>query len=217
MKVTDNNPNGSAGLEQVVDLYLTPILQWYSSNELSGEQRQPIANHGYMFREPSTDLDKPLPVGWSRHPMIAATWRSRYKLRKVDKILIAGGAKFYYTHVSDPLTQFWYPIPLCDPAEGPKIPPIHRYISCQTQSIMLSSSEQRKDSCGWFYTVLRDDEGTFVGAMEIHEVDAGPAGKFELVNVSKGMRNSEYELGPPGWLDEERKIEGLVSKYYSVL
>jgi hypothetical protein len=45
---TSTNPSYPMGYEVVPDHHLTPILQWYSSDNPSGEGRRPIASRGYM-------------------------------------------------------------------------------------------------------------------------------------------------------------------------
>jgi hypothetical protein len=45
---TSTNPSYPMGCEVVPDHHLTPTLQWYSSDNPSGEGRRPIASRGYM-------------------------------------------------------------------------------------------------------------------------------------------------------------------------
>ena len=140
-----------------------------------------------------------------------------YKITPVKELLIPGGAKYYYTHISDPLTEFWYPIPICDPTDAAIIPPMHPFISCTTQTVTLRRSESRIDEHNFTYIALQDDGGVFLGALDVHEADAEIASEYDLISISKGMRGSAYQQGPPSWLDEERQITGLVCEYYHVL
>jgi hypothetical protein len=77
-----------------------------------------------------------------------------YKVTPVKELLIPGGGKHNYTHISDPLTEFWYPIPIWDPKNAAIIPPMHSYISCRTQTVTLRKSELREDKNHFTYIVL---------------------------------------------------------------
>jgi hypothetical protein len=140
-----------------------------------------------------------------------------YKITPVKELLIPGGGKYNYSHISDPLTQFRYPIPICGPTDAAIIPPMHRFISCKTQTATLRKSESRTDQENWTYLGLQDDGGVFLGALDVHEIDAELASEYDLISISEGMRGSAHGLGPPGWRDEERQITGLVCEYYNVL
>jgi hypothetical protein len=94
---------------------------------------------------------------------------------------------------------------------------MHRFISCRTQTATLRKSESRIEEHNFTYIALQDDGGVFLGASDVHETDGEIASKYALISISKGMRGSAYQQGPPSWLDEERQITGWVCEYYHVL
>jgi hypothetical protein len=116
-----------------------------------------------------------------------------YKITPVKELLIPGGDKYYYTHISDPLTEFWYPIPICDPTDAAIIPPMHPFISCTTQTVTLRKSESRIYEHNLTYIALQDDEGAFLGALDVHETDAEIASEYDLISITKGMRGSAHK------------------------
>lgn len=170
-----------------------------------------------MFRERSTKLDEPLPTGWSRHSYQPR--RAWEQVSEVEALLTPGGGSYYYTHASDRWTHFWHPIPICGPSASAIFPPIHRYLSCRAQGTTLRRTELKIDDDTNMrqYTVLRDDAGIFLGAMDVHEPNAETAETYDLIAISKGLRGNAHEYGPPGWKDKERPIVGLVCDYFNVL
>ncbi|KAH8586035.1 hypothetical protein B0O99DRAFT_695882 [Bisporella sp. PMI_857] len=92
-------------------LFTKSTHQWYCSNEPFGEPR-PICGDYKKYRKTCTEGTQPLPLGWSHHRF---------------------GNGYFYTHESDPQSEFWYPIPLRNSKTVPEHRTIQSYLLCRTR------------------------------------------------------------------------------------
>ncbi|KAH6670195.1 heterokaryon incompatibility protein-domain-containing protein [Halenospora varia] len=192
---------------------LYPILQWYSSDNISTEERRPIANRAYAYRELSFDPEKTLPHGWTRHILE----REKPLDDETITLLIPGQGKYYFTHICDPLTHFWFPIPICESSAEAKIPPHHSYICCKTQMAFISTYTRRISQGGTPYIVLQTESGSFIGALHLDEEASINRGVYSLISTSRCVRLNRCPIGPPGWDDKDRPRATTLYEYYYVL
>ncbi|KAK5687750.1 hypothetical protein LTS10_001890 [Elasticomyces elasticus] len=93
-----------------------PITTWQvvevddPSMDRSVSQRE-IGGALYEYRERYRDPDYPLEEGWTRHTSPGIPPGNTF-WNHPDRSPPEGFGSHFYTHVSDPSQQFWYPIPL---------------------------------------------------------------------------------------------------------
>jgi hypothetical protein len=97
-----------------------PTTRWYASISPSSRDRREIGRKWYTYKDRHRDLNLPPPEGWTRHlcPVLAyghTTWNYP------DCPPPEGFGSCFYTHVSSPSHQFWYPIPIHKPGTTPTI------------------------------------------------------------------------------------------------
>jgi hypothetical protein len=212
-------------VSQISDLpnFAMVQLEYYIPQEW-----RPVANRGYAYRDLTLGLEEPLPSGWSRREYKPDTASEKGFEKAKTRPLSIGQWKYYYTHDSDPLTHFWYPIPICSQEKKTTvtIPPIHRYLSCRTQTAKVRKSETKEPKSGteWTYTALYDDSDAFIGGLHVHEEEKGitEGQEFDLITISRGVRNAKSKDGPPGWYDIDQKhprrgYPGQLCEYFNVL
>jgi hypothetical protein len=88
--------------------------RWYASISPSSRDRREIGRKWYNYKGRHRDLNLPPPERWTRHlcPVLAyghTTWTYP------DFPPPEGFGSCFYTHISSPTYQFWYPIPIHKP------------------------------------------------------------------------------------------------------
>lgn len=175
-----------------------------------------MANHGLMFREQSTDLNVPLPPGWSRHVYRPAQSLEEYGPSVEDLILTPGNGAHYYTQICNPSEKFWHPVPICDSDATPAIPPAHQYISCRTKRTTITKFELREsEDAVDSYIIVQSNKGMIVGAVWPDELS--PMGAFDLICLSKGMRSYQSLRWRMDWEEDVMPQTELMCTYYHVL
>jgi hypothetical protein len=115
-----------------------------------------------------------------------------------------------YPHNSDPSNHFWCPIPIRSQVEkSVTIPPIHRYLSCRTQTATIHEWEFKNaiPSLQWNYTALYDASDAYIEGLHVHEGRKGVTKrqKLDLIAISRGVRNAKSREGPPGWYNNDNE------------
>jgi hypothetical protein len=121
---------------------LTP--QWYCSNEPFGEPR-PIHRAYQNYRTSCNEVTQPLPPGWRRY-------------QSEDG--------YFYTHESDPQSEFWYPIPLRNSETGPVTRTVQGYLSCRTRRAFFPAIECPGKS---LRALLKTHAGQVAGEINSHQ------------------------------------------------
>jgi hypothetical protein len=209
---------------------ITPIVKWYSY-EREKETKKPVESTMYNFREEFFGKDRQPPPGWTRHKRYSNTPREAGSRYSVDGYPSDGCIlpRYLYKHESVFRTAFWYPIPLCSKGKDPVLCPTTTFLSCQANKAWFCLGE--KISRGYMSFSLRDQDGAWAGAIQLHEdplkgglISYNPAKVSkergcELVAISLGQaQNSIADLDLVEWKMEERpKPEYKMYEFYNVL
>jgi hypothetical protein len=105
-----------------------------------------------------------LPPGWRR-----CVYLGDGEAAVKNGWLAGGRPNFLFHHVSDPQPEFWYPIPLCDPADSPQIPPPPRFLFGHTQRTWLYASETIKEKLPM--VSVRIEYGSWAGVLYLNEAE----------------------------------------------
>ncbi|KAF2821710.1 hypothetical protein CC86DRAFT_99728 [Ophiobolus disseminans] len=112
-----------------------PLVEWYIRNTKESVPER-ILHQNEWFRYKCrffADNERELPSGWTQHDIESST-RSSWTEVDCWKCRPKKTLRSYYTHDSDPCTEFWYPIPTTDTCQAPTPLLSGRYLSCRTQS-----------------------------------------------------------------------------------
>ncbi|KAK5701321.1 hypothetical protein LTR17_022693 [Elasticomyces elasticus] len=206
---------------------ILPITTWRvvevdSSTERSVTQRE-IGGALYDSRERYRDPDCSLEEGWTRHtspgiPPGNTSWNYP------DHSPPEGFGSHFYTHVSHPVQQFWYPVPL--PASGAR--PTTRSpatLLCTTAETAVFYTRGMFLHAHVQSVSIEDKYGYWAGVLRPHyrgdiSEDVRPRMQpLELVAISRGTaKNSEpKEQAMEEWHLAERPKVGRLYEYYNVL
>lgn len=179
----------------------------------------------------------PCPPGWTRHriedPSAIPPWQTTNQ-PKPDATPLC-----FYTHTSEPDSEFWYPLPLPQETESAIPHVIARYITCRTRRGWLQLGEELFHNLrrqGHMMS-LRDRAGNWAGALRLCEPlpstnmeDGAGVGDtqrevatLELVEIARGsMRNDARDFERllselEEWDLDERPRSGELYEYYYVL
>lgn len=166
---------------------ITRLVSWkyHLTPEASGIAIQPSI---MKCREKWLQDREECASGWTRHP-ISENAQVRYEMSDPSSPPL-----HFFRHSAHPGFDFWYPIPLPDHREAYQIVQ-EPYISCRTRRAWLFPAEEiRRISSRSALFSLRDQTGTWVGALQPHDgIDAfggavrEPSKAIELVEVAKGF------------------------------
>ncbi|KAK1750900.1 heterokaryon incompatibility protein-domain-containing protein [Echria macrotheca] len=154
-----------------------PLVKWYSHAKLDSPYRRLIPNH---WRQHADVKPKNVPPGWTAHKhtdkTLHGTWShwdwtlekehvtGYYPLREPD---------YFYTHESDPDSQFWYPIPLVLPPQRGCVPPPGSLISCDTKRAYMRLGERIRPQSGYLHVSIYEDSqpSRWAGVLTLHTLD----------------------------------------------
>ncbi|KAF2107854.1 heterokaryon incompatibility protein-domain-containing protein [Lophiotrema nucula] len=203
---------------------LVSRVLWYSSETPTGRKKLLESNsllEGY--KRSSQDYTNPLPAGWSRCRFWGDTTSNSNVIKEPQDLRYDEDIETYYTHVSDPATRFWYPIPIRDQATPVPMKTLEPFIHCRTQRGYLSVSLGLRTK----NVILRIDSGQWAGKLRLdedHEIGTLAKEKdsvtFELILISEGqVPNSMSSPYYPRleWDHPERPKEGRIYKWINVL
>ncbi|RDW56987.1 hypothetical protein BP6252_13940 [Coleophoma cylindrospora] len=220
-------------MEPSTSMRTIPLVQWSCSDSPDSPKR-PIAQ-----TTPEENIEKDhVPAGWTRKPHSPHRQFKMWGHQTFDKKgewtgHVSGSCQlrepaYHFTHVSDPTTEFWYPIPLQDPKEPPIIQTQSPVLSCTTKRAFFKLGGQM-DLYEWKVS-LHTNSGAWAGCLELHNSDQidysdspekilpGPGDCCELVAISMGFAYNdwaEYRLAE--WEMAERPKKGEKYEFYNVL
>jgi len=177
----------------------------------------------YDFKEWYRNLNNPLPAGWTRHTS-PGTPPGHISWTYPDCPPPEGFGSHFYTHISCPSQQFWYPIPLRQPGARPTI----RNPAVLLRSTVETAIFYSRGIYLHFHTPsvsIEDSYGRWAGILRPHRrsdlsEDVRPKMQpLELVAISKGIaRNSQpEEPALEEWYLDERPKDGHLYEFYNVL
>ncbi|KAI4869647.1 HET-domain-containing protein [Hypoxylon rubiginosum] len=196
-----------------------PLVQWSWFDKQNGT-RVCVRDRWYEYKEKFWNkFGATCPSGWTRH-------------RIVDSENIPDGEVLnqpepgavplcFYTHESEPESEFWYPLPSPEDSQPTKALTFAHFISCRTRRGWLVAGEAfshrgRSSIC---LVSLRDQVGNWVGALLPHKpLNREVEVSIELVEVASGRvygTAKDFDLGE--WDLDERPKGGRIYEYYYVL
>lgn len=169
-------------------------------------------------------MKRNLPGGWTRHDWDLKDSPTKPENQKTpnnyENPPPEGCGTCFYTHEAVRGTEFWYPIPIPDFQADIVIPPQTQYLFCNTHRAWLHASfDELPQSKRDLRARLRDQEGTWAGALRLHneadlaslttELPSGP--RIELVAISRGQIPNNLTADAP--LEERPKMSKLYEFY----
>ena len=123
----------------------TPITEWYTSNSPKGSPLRRIRSTWFENRDSFNDFTKPLPVGWTRHKVLAND-SSKHEARLYPD----GCSDQVFKHGNMPdndCDSFYFPFPVTDIQEStpPFTPDQTSYIFCETKKARLWAHQAGDD------------------------------------------------------------------------
>lgn len=210
---------------------IIPITQWYCGDHKNTSRRL-VETTWQLYKNSALHGQECFIPGWRRFPYVE-------DLRKEQNDGYSYPSdeppKYIYKHESDAQSEFWYPIPLCDPAEVPPIHPPNRLLFCRTQRGWLYLGEGTVRYQDPLIVSLFDEQCGWAGVLRLHEETHDPEASqmlaqqggakrepCELVAISRGYayNDGDAEYGPEildEWNLPERPKEGIKYEYYNVL
>ncbi|RYC57698.1 hypothetical protein CHU98_g8516 [Xylaria longipes] len=154
-----------------------PIVTWYTSESPTDSKRRKIKPTFLENIPKFKDAGTTLPPGWTRFDRPPTS-----ESRGEPNIFPDGCGDYLYSHANimkrDKEMRFYYPFPVSDITEDtpPRMPPQTAYLFCETQKARLYAKPPgKKDSLSIdeiemekFIMDLRDDNGTIVGKLHLH-------------------------------------------------
>ncbi|KAI1762084.1 HET-domain-containing protein [Hypoxylon sp. FL1150] len=208
-----------------------PLVQWSWLEEQNGTQT-PIRDSWYEYKSKFWNkLTDSCPPGWTRHcienPAVEDDWRGKPQPE------IGVAPLCFYTHESEPGSEFWFPLPSCDTNQQTKTHIFASFISCKTRRAWLVAGEAVSCSDPTWKSQsplksLRDQVGRWAGLLMLHEPldremeqNADGLVTIELVEVACGHAYNDVPawdiVGLEEWDLEERPKDGRFYEYYYVL
>jgi hypothetical protein len=201
---------------------IIPILEW-QSRECINSMAKPIQPSWHSYRSRFITGDEEVPNGWSRYIYQPTDESERYPESGITP-------SYFYKHESDPMTEFWYPIPLADNNESSVLNPAASLISCRTLRTWLYVGEAInvfEEPC----VTIRDKRGRWAGMLYLPEPLPSPPAttkrgtdrkrQCELVMVSRGYSPIELFADVLEELEQEEFVTALgasdIYEYYNVL
>jgi hypothetical protein len=177
---------------------IVSTVQWYCQQWGTDELRAIRGPKEMQALRTLAEDGHNLPAGWTRLEYIDDSLE-RYGYGRSTFTT----PRYYYKHESDPHTEFWYPIPLCEGLQAPTSRHPETLISCRTQRAWFYLADSVGDTYHTTYS-LRNGKGAWVGVLQLHSQPAENLSNTklfcELVEISRG-----YVLeGTPEVLDELR-------------
>jgi hypothetical protein len=211
--------HGAFYLERVA-----PLEQWYTLRDTE-EKGTAIRNTWYEYRMKylGSQPEVPCPAGWTRHPTSESAKNSlHYGIPRPGVV-----PDSFFTHKSQPETEFWYPLPLPDSNEyGDPAQQLVPFIACRTRRGRLLPGEQIP-SVESEVISLRDCSGLWLGALHLHDSlealkDEINGQALELVEVARAYmpyegNDNSIRLKIPEWECSELPRTGLLYEYYYVM
>ncbi len=197
-----------------------PITTWFTGASVLSEDRREIKKKWYIFRSRFRDPDQPLPEGWARHVCPGVPIGRRDWVHAPPR----GFESHFYTHVSCPGAEFWYPVPIKSQGQSSAIREPTAFLFGAVDGTWLYTNGFHIKShtpC----VSLTDALGQWAGVLRPHSsddfpyVDSSMKLVIEVVAISLGRaRNSTLsEPGLEEWdLDERPKI-GEWYEFYNVM
>lgn len=207
---------------------VTPLVQWHWRESLMNPGI-PIRDTWYEYRQKyAVETQKsPCPSGWTRYSVDTEIHSGRLTFPPPE---LDNSPKFFYKHISEPESEFWYPVPIPDPSQIPKRHVAAPFISCRTKRAFLYGSEVITPQYikGTAVISLRDKKSAWIGAIRLQEesTDNGRslAGQeIELVEVALGRvpndarQRLQHHQVLDEWDHEERPKNNDMYEYYYVL
>ncbi|KAI1213344.1 HET-domain-containing protein [Annulohypoxylon truncatum] len=209
---------------------VSPLVRWSWLEEQNGA-RTHIQDNWYEYENKFwNNLEDPCPMGWTRHRIIDPESVPGWQVANQPDS--QADALCYYTHDSEPGSEFWYPLPTrkADQRIEPQI--FAPLITCKTRRGWLLAAKEFENpgrKRGSMIS-LRDQAGNWAGALLLHEPLFEEANRntdnrirVELVEIASGsVRNDARYLEPLNqileeWVLDERPKGGPCYEYYYVL
>jgi hypothetical protein len=204
---------------------IASTVQWYCC-PWGTEESRPIRGPKEIeaWRALATEDRLNLPADWTRLEN-NSNKGSDNKFVYKHSWAIYTPSRYYYKHKSDPNTEFWYPIPVCEGLQAlpPRDP--ETLISCHTQRTWLYVANRVVDTYRPTYS-LCDAEGAWVGVLQLpSELRSDLSNSsdrlfYELVEISRGYAYEGYTArGLDEWdiLERPRLPKGEKYEFVNVL
>ncbi|KAI1770717.1 HET-domain-containing protein [Hypoxylon cercidicola] len=205
-----------------------PLVQW---NWLQEKNGTPTCIQDAWFEYKNrfwNKLTASCPTGWTRHRIAnPETISDQQAFTQPEPGIVP---LCFYTHESEPESEFWYPLPSPEPNQPTKTQIFAPFITCKTRRGWLVASEtlHSDEVEEYTYVSLRDQVGTcIIGTLETDEPfnpqverDADDWAGIELVEVALGRayKHDSYVEWPPEESDLDEWSGGdLFYEYYYVL
>ena len=197
-----------------------PITKWYTSSSPSGSPLRRIRSTWFEDRDVFKDMAKPLPVGWTRHKMLADDSDVGEPRLYPDG---CNGYFFEHRNMPDDDCKYWYfPFPVTDIQES--TPPFTSdqtsYIFCETKRARLWAHQAGDENLLY----ICDQAGRKIGSLHLHNqgqlerfpktvADDSPGMQIELVAIYRSRR---YEKT---WNEEQERYTypQIIKESYEVL
>jgi len=212
------------GVACLSSVRIVSTVQWYC-RPWGTEESRPIRGPKEIeaWRAFATDDGLNLPANWTRlENKSNEDNRKKFVYRRSWET--STPARYHYKHESDPTTEFWYPIRLCEGLQALPSRHLETLINCRTQRTWLCLAN-RASTYSPLYR-LRDAEGAWIGILQLHnwpESDYSSSSHrlaCELVEISRGYAyEGKATLGMDEWYHSDRpKLpEGEKYEFVNVL